>query len=87
MLLKLGLLLLTLPLILLMGAWGVEYVDVSNCIHEGGHYDYLNSQCVEDAGAPFIPFAQRHPLLVSSCMWAACAGLLLCLVALYRSRR
>lgn len=86
MLLKLGLLLLVLPLVILMGAWGVEYVEVSNCIHAGGQYDYLAEECLQDQRAVFIPFAERYPLLVSSTLWASCIGLLMSIVGLYRGR-
>jgi len=86
MLLKLGLLLLVLPLIILMGAWGIEYVEVSNCIHDGGQYDYLLQECLHDQRAVFVPFAERYPLLVSGSLWASCIGLLMCIVGLYRRR-
>jgi len=86
MYLKLGLLLLILPLVILMGAWGLEYIEVSHCIHAGGQYDYLTQECLQDQRAIFIPFAERYPLLVNGSFWLACAGLLLCLIGLYQSR-
>ncbi|WP_114417642.1 hypothetical protein [Marinospirillum perlucidum] len=87
MLVKLGLALLVLPLVVLMGSWGMEYADVSSCIHTGNQYDYQTGQCVEGSRAVFIPFAERHPTLVSASFWLACAGLVMCLVGLYQSRR
>lgn len=86
MLLKLGLSLLVLPLLILMGAWGVEYSEVSSCIYEGGSYDYLLGECLINQQGIFVPFAERHPLLVSTSLWASCAGLVFTLVGLYKSR-
>lgn len=86
MLLKLGLSLLILPLLVLMGAWGVEYADVSSCIYEGGSYDYLLGECLMDQQGIFVTFAERHPLLVSTSLWASCAGLVFTLVGLYKGR-
>lgn len=86
MLLKLGLSLLILPLLVLMGTWGVEYADVSSCIYEGGSYDYLLGECLMDQQGIFVPFAERHPLLVNTSLWASCAGLVFTLVGLYKGR-
>lgn len=86
MLLKLGPLLLVAPLILLMGAWGVEYGEVSSCIHQGGSFDYLLGECLMDQTGIFVPFAERYPLLVSISLWASCAGLIFSLVGLYKGR-
>lgn len=87
MFLKLGLVVLILPLILVMGAWGLEYVEVSHCIHEGGQYDYLTQTCLQDQRAIFVPFAERYPLLVNGSLALACLGLLMCVAGLYHSRR
>lgn len=86
MLLKLGLTLLVAPLILLMGAWGIEYGEVSSCIHLGGSYDYLLGECLMDQRGVFVPFAERYPLLVSTSLWASCAGLIFSVVGLYKGR-
>ena len=86
MLLKLGLSLLVLPLLILMGAWGIEYAEVSSCIYEVGSYDYLLGECLINQQGIFVPFAERHPLLVSTSLWASCAGLVFTLVGLYKSR-
>lgn len=86
MLLKLGLSLLILPLLILMGVWGVEYADVSSCIYEGGSYDYLLGECLMSERGIFVPFAERYPLLVSTSLWASCAGLVFTLVGLYKGR-
>lgn len=84
--LKLGLVLLVLPPLILMGYWGVEYAAVSACIHEGGSFDYLLGECLTDQQGIFVPFGERHPSLVSTSLLAACAGLVLCMIGLYRSR-
>ena len=86
MLLKLGLSLLILPLLILMGTWGMEYADVSSCIYEGGSYDYLLGECLINQQGIFVPFAERHPLLVSTSLWASCAGLVFTVVGLYKDR-
>lgn len=86
MLLKLGLSLLILPLLVLMGAWGVEYADVSSCIYEGGSYDYLLGECLMEQSGIFAPFAERHPWLVSTSLWASFTGLVFTLVGLYKGR-
>jgi len=86
MLLKLGLCLLILPLLILMGTWGMEYADVSSCIYEGGSYDYLLGECLMDQQGVFVAFAERYPLLVSTSFWVSCAGLVLTLIGLYKGR-
>lgn len=86
MLLKLGLTLLIAPLLLLMGVWGVEYSQVSSCIHLGGSFDYHLGECLLEQQGVFIPFAQRYSLLVSASLWAACLGLALTMAALYVRR-
>jgi len=86
MLLKLGLSLLILPLLVLMGSWGMEYAEVSNCIYESGSYDYLLGECLMSEQGVFVPFAERHPLLVSTSLWTSCIGLVFTLVGLYRGR-
>lgn len=86
MLVQLGLALLVLPLLILMGFWGVEYSQVSACIVEGGSFDYLLGECLFDQIGFFVPFAERHPLLVKSCLWLSCLGLLLSIIGLYRGK-
>lgn len=86
MLLKLGLSLLILPLLVLMGSWGIEYAEVSSCIYEGGSYDYLLGECLMNEQGIFVPFAERYPLLVSTSLWASCAGLVFTVVGLYKDR-
>lgn len=86
MLLKWGLVLLVLPLVLLMGFWSLEFIEVSNCLHAGGSYDYFEGQCLMDGQGRFIPFAERYPVLVNGSLWLSCAGLLLCIFGLYRRR-
>lgn len=82
----LGLALLVLPLLVLMGVWGAEFVDVSHCIHAGGSYDYIDEVCLQEESGRFVSFAERHPLLVNGSLWTACAGLVLCLWGLYQRR-
>lgn len=86
MLLKLGLSLFILPLLVLMGAWGLEYADVSSCIYEGGSYDYILKECLMDQQGIFITFAERHPVLVNTSLWTSCAGLMFTLIGLYKGR-
>lgn len=86
MLLKLGLSLLILPLLVLMGSWGMEYAEVSSCIYEGGSYDYLLGECLHNQQGIFVTFSERYPLLVSTSLWASCAGLVLTIVGLYKGR-
>ncbi len=86
MLLKLGLALLVLPLLLVMGAWSLEFVEVSNCIHAGGSFDYIDGSCLQEGSGRFLPFAQRHPLLVNGSLWLSCLGLLASIIGLYRRR-
>ncbi|WP_091962503.1 hypothetical protein [Marinospirillum celere] len=86
MLLKLGLTLLVLPLLIVMGFWSLEFIEVSNCIHAGGSYDYMEGLCLQEGQGRFIPFSERYPLLVSGSLWGSCFGLLLSIIGLYRRR-
>lgn len=83
---RLGLLLLILPLIVLMGIFFWELNDVRACQLDGGHWDYLAGVC-RDSPQPFVPWIDRMPLLVNGGMLVSVLGLVLCMVGLYQKRR
>lgn len=87
--LRLGLLLLILPPLGLMAGYMMEQADVDACLDVGGAWNYLERLCSDSAetGAlPFVPFMQRHPVLVNGGMLLSVLGLLFCLAGLYRGR-
>jgi hypothetical protein len=83
---RLGLLLLILPLVVLMGVFFWELNDVRACQLSGGHWDYLAGVC-RDSPQPFVPWVERMPLLVNGGMLTSVLGLVLCMVGLYQKRR
>ena len=85
--LRWGLVLLIAPLLLLMGVYWHEFGSVNECILQGGQYDYRLHECTFAVTMPFVPYAERYPLLVNLSMLAALAGFVLCLVGLYSRRR
>ncbi|WGI26023.1 hypothetical protein QEN58_02910 [Halomonas alkaliantarctica] len=82
---KLGLLLLVLPLFVLMGVYFWELNDVRACQLNGGHWDYIESVC-SDTQQPFVSWLQRSPLLVNGGMLVSVAGLVMSMVGLYVKR-
>lgn len=85
MILRIGLLLLVLPAVVLMGVFFFEQMQISDCLAEGGYWDYLQSAC-DQQSHPFIPLMARKPLLVNGGMLLSCLGLLITIVGLYRRR-
>lgn len=85
--LKIGLLLLILPILVLMGVYFVELGDVRDCVLlQEGHWDYRAGVCRESA-QPFVPWVDRHPWLVNGGMLLSVAGMAMCMVGLYVKRR
>jgi len=85
--LKLGLLLLILPGVVLMAVFWNELSAVNACLSAGGSFDYINQLCDKQANQPFIPFAERNPLLVNITMLMSTLGLFICLFGLYVKAR
>lgn len=85
--LKLGLLLLILPLLILMISWGIEYNQVSNCIYLGGSFDYPSGECLTEGQGIFISYAERNPQLVNISLSLALVGFLLTTTGLYRGKK
>lgn len=85
--LRIGLLLLIVPIIVLMGLYFVELGNVRDCmLSEQGHWDYLEGLC-RSTPQPFVPWIDRSPWLVNGSMLLSLLGLALCLVGLYVKRR
>lgn len=85
--LRIGLLLLILPIIVLMGLYFVELSNVRDCLlSEHGHWDYLEGLC-RDTPQPFVPWIDRSPWLVNGSMLLSLLGLILCTIVLYVKRR
>ncbi|WP_148252760.1 hypothetical protein [Aidingimonas lacisalsi] len=84
--LRLGLLLLIVPVLLLMGAYFWELNDVRACTLDGGHWDYIEGVCRQEP-QPFVSWLERSPWLINGGMLLSVLGLVLCMVGLYRRRR
>ncbi|WP_104204538.1 hypothetical protein [Billgrantia saliphila] len=85
--LKLGLLLLVVPIFALMGVYFWELGDVRECaLIQGGHWDYLEGVC-RDTPQAFVPWVERQPWLVNGGMLLSLAGVVLCMVGLIAKRR
>lgn len=85
--LRIGLLLLILPLVLLLGGYFFELSSVNECLRQQGSFDYARQVCDLHRQHPFVPYSQRHPGWVNGTLLASLLGLLFCIVGLYRGRR
>ncbi|MFC7369160.1 hypothetical protein [Vreelandella zhaodongensis] len=83
---RLGLLLLVLPVIVLLGVYFWELGDVRACQLDGGHWDYLASVC-RDTPQPFVSWLERSPLLVNGGMLLSVVGLVMCMIGFYTKSR
>lgn len=85
--LRIGLLLLVLPILVLMGVYFMELGDARECLlMQEGHWDYVEGIC-RDTPQPFVPWIDRRPWLVNGGMLVSLAGLACCMVGLYVKRR
>ena len=85
--LRLGLLLLTLPILVLMGLYFWELSSVRECtLIQDGYWDYLDGVC-RSTPRPFVPWVERQPWLVNGGMLLSVAGVVLCMAGLYVKRR
>ncbi|MCE8026406.1 hypothetical protein [Billgrantia aerodenitrificans] len=85
--LRLGLLLLILPILVLMGLYFWELSSVRECtLIQGGYWDYLDGVC-RSTPQPFVPWVERQPWLVNGGMLLSVAGVVLCMAGLYVKRR
>ena len=85
--LRLGLLLLILPLFVLMGLYFWEFSSVRECtLIQSGYWDYATGSC-RDTPQHFIPWVERHPWLVNGGMLLSVVGLVLCMLRLYVRKR
>ncbi|MDN3554445.1 hypothetical protein [Halomonas maura] len=85
--LRIGLLLLVLPILVLMGIYFLELGDVRECLLvQQGHWDYLAGTCRETP-QPFVPWIERRPWLVNGGMLVSLAGLACCMAGLYLKKR
>ena len=76
MLMRLGSLIFAVPAIVLLVLYGIELGAVSDCISEGGHYDYTSGLCgTEITEQP--SFYLRHRLLVDGMLLLSVVGSLL----------
>ncbi|BBI59587.1 hypothetical protein [Vreelandella sulfidaeris] len=82
---KLGLLLLVLPLFVLMGVYFWELNGVRACQLDGGYWNYVAHVC-RDTPQPFVSWLERSPLLVNGGMLLSVVGLAMCMVGLYVKR-
>lgn len=48
-----------------------EWVEADRCLDRGGSFDYVAGACHLDAQMPFVPFVQRHGVLLVVCVVAA----------------
>ncbi|WP_027966035.1 hypothetical protein [Halomonas halocynthiae] len=85
--LRIGLVLLVVPIIVLMSLYFIELNGVRDCVLNGqGHWDYLNGVCTATP-QPNVPFITRKPWLVNGSLLVSVLGLLLCMAGLYVKRR
>ncbi|MWJ27269.1 hypothetical protein GPM19_03460 [Halomonas sp. ZH2S] len=83
---RLGLLLLILPIFILLGVYFWELGDVRECQLGGGYWDYVAGVC-SDTPQPFVSWLERYPWLVNGGMLLSVVGLGLCMVGFYVKKR
>ncbi|WP_081136596.1 hypothetical protein [Halomonas sp. BC2] len=83
---RLGLLLLVLPILVLLSVYFWELGDVRACHLERGYWNYLESACRETP-QPFVSWLERSPLLVNGGMLLSVVGLVMCMVGFYTKPR
>ncbi|WP_346795707.1 hypothetical protein R5M92_09615 [Halomonas sp. Bachu 37] len=83
---RMGLLLLVVPIMVLLGVYFWELGNIRECLFDGGHWDYVEGVC-RDTPQPFVSWLQRYPLLVNGGMLLTIIGLILCLAGFYVKRR
>ncbi|MGO2133012.1 MAG: hypothetical protein ACTH3D_08950 [Halomonas sp.] len=85
--LRLGLVLMIVPIVVLMSLYFIELNGVRDCVLNGqGHWDYVTGLC-RDTPQPTVPFIARKPWLVNGSMLVSVLGLVLCMAGLYVKRR
>lgn len=85
--LRIGLVLMVVPIIVLMSLYFIELNSVRDCVLNGqGHWNYFKGVCASTP-QPNVPFIARKPWLVNGSMLVSVFGLVLCMVGLYVKRR
>ena len=85
--LRIGLVLLILPMAILLGAYFSEMATVNECLRQQGSFDYARQICDLNNKHEFISYFQRHTFLVNGAMLVSLLGLVLCAVGLYKGKR
>ncbi|WP_347400988.1 hypothetical protein [Halomonas sp. YLGW01] len=85
-LMRIGLVLLILPIVLLLGVYFMELGDVRGCLLDGGHWDYLAGTC-RDTPQPFVSWLERAPWLVNGGLALSVLGLGMTMTGLYVKKR
>lgn len=80
--LRLGLILLVVPMLALMAVYLQEQSVVDACLDQGGSFDYAKSFCDMENKQPFVPLMVRQPLLVNGGMLVSLLGFIFCLKGL-----
>ena len=67
--------------------WGLENQKVDQCLELGGSFDYEELGCDLEGDHAFVPFADRHPMLVRLAQAGALVIVALAVFALVTRRR
>lgn len=87
MILRIGLCLLIFPMAVLLGFYFSELSVVNECARDQGSFDYIRVMCDFQNKHPFIPYFERHTVIVNSAMLGSTFGVILCVIGLYKGRR
>ena len=85
--LRVGLVLLILPMAMLLGGYFSELSTVNDCLREQGSFDYFKQLCDHNKVHEFVPYSQRHTTWVNGSMIVAVVGVVLCALGLYKGKR
>lgn len=86
MITRIGVIIFTIPCIILLTLYGIELSAATDCQQLGLFYDAYSQQCVENVPA-FSSFYMRNAFLVNSMLIIATIGSLALIVGMVQSKR
>lgn len=86
MITRIGVIIFTIPCIILLALYGIELSAATDCQELGLYYDAVSKQCVAESPA-FSSFYMRNALLVNSLLLIATLGSFALILGMVQSKR
>jgi len=64
-----------IPLAVLVFVAVDDFLVVDRCMDGGGSFDYSRMECNHESSHPFVPFLDRHALLIPICFSISCCAI------------